>query len=47
MKPAKRAIRVVVFTSVMLSFVSFWRANAIVLNDLGSSARLPDSISHH
>jgi hypothetical protein len=37
MKPAKRATRVVVVTSVMLSFVSFWRAAAIVLNDLGSS----------
>src|ERR1700749_4007139 len=30
--------RVVVATSVMLSFISFWRAAAIVLNDLGSSA---------
>src|SRR5438445_479664 len=30
--------RVVVVTSVMLSFISFWRAAAIVLNDLGSSA---------
>jgi len=29
---------VVVATSVMLSFISFWRAAAIVLNDLGSSA---------
>ncbi|HLB86510.1 MAG TPA: APC family permease [Terriglobales bacterium] len=38
MKPAKRATRVVVVTSVMLSFISFWRAAAIVLNDLGSSA---------
>jgi amino acid transporter len=35
--PNKR-IRVVVATSVMLSFISFWRAAAIVLNDLGSSA---------
>jgi amino acid transporter len=38
MKPAIRPTRVVVVTSVMLSFVSFWRAAAIVLNDLGSSA---------
>src|SRR5512135_3007790 len=38
MKPAKRATKVVVVTSVMLSFISFWRAAAIVLNDLGSSA---------
>ena len=36
--PAGRATRVVVATSVMLSFISFWRAAAIVLNDLGSSA---------
>src|SRR3989440_4232777 len=33
-----RVTRVVVATSVMLSFISFWRAAAIVLNDLGSSA---------
>jgi amino acid transporter len=38
MKPAKRVTEVVVVTSVMLSFISFWRAAAIVLNDLGSSA---------
>src|SRR5215467_9590878 len=31
-------IRVVVATTVMLSFISFWRAAAIVLNDLASSA---------
>jgi hypothetical protein len=31
-------IRVVVATTIMLSFISFWRAAAIVLNDLGSSA---------
>ena len=30
--------RVIVATTVMLSFISFWRAAAIVLNDLGSSA---------
>jgi amino acid transporter len=33
-----RTTRVVVATSVMLSFISFWRAAAIVLADLGSSA---------
>ena len=33
-----RRLQVVVATSVMLSFISFWRAAAIVLNDLGSSA---------
>src|SRR6266496_650284 len=30
--------QVTVATSVMLSFISFWRAAAIVLNDLGSSS---------
>jgi amino acid transporter len=33
-----RTTKVVVATSAMLSFISFWRAAAIVLNDLGSSA---------
>jgi amino acid transporter len=33
-----RSTRVVVATTVMLSFISFWRAAAIVLADLGSSA---------
>ncbi|MFB3828895.1 MAG: APC family permease [Bryobacteraceae bacterium] len=32
------ATKVVVATSVMLSFISFWRAAAIVLNDLASTA---------
>ena len=36
MKPALP--RVVIATTAMLSFISFWRAAAIVLNDLGSSA---------
>jgi amino acid transporter len=31
-------VRIVVATSVMLSFISYWRAAAIILNDLGSSA---------
>src|ERR1700722_16745576 len=30
--------RVLVATTAMLSFISFWRAAAIVLNDMGSSA---------
>lgn len=38
MKPVKRARSVIVVTSVMLSFISYWHAAAIVLNDLGSSA---------
>ena len=37
-KQSTRRVKVVVATSVMLSFISFWRAAAIVLNDLGSSA---------
>ncbi len=32
------AVKVFVATSVMLTFISFWRAAAIVLSDLGSSA---------
>src|SRR5258707_904075 len=36
--PANRRTKVIVATTVMLSFISFWRAAAIVLNDLGSSA---------
>jgi amino acid transporter len=35
---SQNRVRVVVATTVMLSFISFWRAAAIVLNDLGSSA---------
>jgi amino acid transporter/nucleotide-binding universal stress UspA family protein len=34
----RKAIKVFVATTVMLSFISFWRAAAIVLSDLGSSA---------
>jgi amino acid transporter len=37
-KPANGRTQVIIATSVMLSFISFWRAAAIVLNDLGSSA---------
>src|SRR5260370_40006674 len=33
-----RRTKVIVGTTVMLSFISFWRAAAIGLNDLGSSA---------
>jgi amino acid transporter len=36
--PAGGRVRVVVATTVLLSFISFWRAAAIVLSDLGSSA---------
>lgn len=36
--PPSGRIRLIVASSVMLTFISFWRAAAIVLNDLGSSA---------
>jgi amino acid transporter len=37
-KNGSKRTQVIIATSVMLSFMSFWRAAAIVLNDLGSSA---------
>jgi hypothetical protein len=37
-RPNLDRVRLVVASSVMLTFISFWRAAAIVLNDLGSSA---------
>jgi amino acid transporter len=36
--PVSNRVRIVVATSVMLTFISYWRAAAVVLNDLGSSA---------
>ena len=36
--PAVTIPRVIVATTAMLTFISFWRAAAIVLNDLASSA---------
>src|SRR5436853_3709972 len=38
-------VRIVVATSVMLTFISFWRAAAIILNDLGSSAYYAGAIA--
>src|SRR5437016_12449586 len=35
---ARPVARVLVATTAMLSFISFWRAAAVVLNDMGSSA---------
>jgi amino acid transporter len=43
----KQPVKVVIATSVMLSFISFWRAAAIVLNDLGSSAFYAGGIAEH
>jgi amino acid transporter len=37
-RSARPRVQVVVATTVFLSFISFWRAAAIVLGDLGSSA---------
>src|SRR5277367_5902649 len=39
--------RVVVATTVALSFISFWRAAAIVLSDLASSAFYAGGIAEH
>jgi amino acid transporter len=36
--PPPDRVRLIVASSVMLTFISFWRAAAVVLNDLGSSA---------
>ncbi len=40
-------VKVVVATTVMLSFISFWRAAAIVLSDLASSAYYVGGIAEH
>src|SRR5579863_163526 len=39
--------RVLVATTAMLAFISFWRVAAIVLNDMGSSAFYAGGISEH
>ena len=39
--------RVLVATTAMLSFISFWRAAAIILNDLASSAFYAGGIAEH
>ncbi len=36
--PPPNRVRLIVASSVMLTFISFWRAAAVVLNDLASSA---------
>jgi len=48
--PDSRAVtipRVLVATTAMLTFISFWRAAAIVLNDMGSSAFYAGAIAEH
>src|SRR5216683_113268 len=44
---AAGAQRVLVATTAMLAFISFWRAAAIVLNDMGSSAFYAGAIAEH
>jgi amino acid transporter len=44
---ASGAPRVLVATTAMLAFISFWRAAAIVLNDMGSSAFYAGAIAEH
>src|ERR1700676_2494671 len=39
--------KVVIATTAMLAFISFWRAAAIVLNDMGSSAFYAGAIAEH
>jgi amino acid transporter len=39
--------RVLVASTAMLAFISFWRAAAVVLNDMGSSAFYAGAISEH
>src|SRR2546425_8924213 len=39
--------RVLIASSSMLAFISFWRVAAIVLNDMGSSAFYAGAISEH
>src|SRR5204863_8659432 len=47
-QPAKRAAsNVLIATTAMLSFISFWRAAAIVLNDMGSSGFYAGAIAEH
>jgi amino acid transporter len=45
--PQRGRVPVVVATTVFLSFISFWRAAAIVLADLGSSAFYAGGIAEH
>src|SRR5690349_24894508 len=45
--PRATGQRVLVATTAMLAFISFWRAAAIVLNDMGSSAFYAGAIAEH
>src|SRR5215468_2521058 len=39
--------RVLIASTAMLAFISFWRAAAVVLNDMGSSAFYAGAIAEH
>src|SRR5712692_5086093 len=41
------AVKVLVATTAMLAFISFWQAAAVVLNDMGSSAFYAGAIAEH
>jgi amino acid transporter/nucleotide-binding universal stress UspA family protein len=43
----KTVAKVLVATTAMLAFISFWQAAAVVLNDLGSSAFYAGAIAEH
>src|SRR5438874_9222605 len=45
--PRRSAPKVLVATSAMLAFISFWQAAAVVLNDMGSSAFYAGAIAEH
>src|ERR1700751_4951214 len=45
--PPSDRVRLIVASSVILTFISFWRAAAIVLNHLGSSAFYAGGIAEH
>src|ERR1700744_441715 len=45
--PPPDRVRLIVASSVMLTFISFWRAAALVLNDLGSSPFYAGGIAEH
>ncbi len=44
---ARPVAKVLVATTAMLAFISYWRAAAIVLNDMGSSAFYAGAIAEH
>ncbi len=45
--PSTSAPNVLIATTAMLAFISFWQAAAVVLNDMGSSAFYASAIAEH